>query len=78
MLSWKLDKMAKANLVSKDDDYVLKRALMLEVTGQRKQGRPKQTWRRQAEESVKRIGMEVEEAANQIRWKQRVRAMSKE
>ena len=37
---------------------------MLEVNGQRKRGRQKQTWRRQVKESVKRIGLKVEEAAN--------------
>ena len=58
---WKsLDKMAKANgprwyghVVRRDDDSIPKRAMMLEVNGQRKRGRVKQTWRRQVEESVK-------------------------
>ena len=47
-----LDKMAKINgvlwygqVVRRDDDNVLKKALMLEVNGQRNQGRPKQIWR---------------------------------
>ena len=48
--------MAKANGVKgyeqiehtmkKDDDNVLKTALILEVNGQRQRGRSKQTWRR--------------------------------
>ena len=44
-----LDKMAKVNgvlwygqVVKRDDDNVLKKALMLEVNGQRNRGRPKQ------------------------------------
>ena len=47
-----LDKMAKINgvlrhgqVVRRDDDNVLKKALMLEVNGQRNRGRPKQIWR---------------------------------
>ena len=54
-----LDRMAKANgvrwyghVIKKDDDNVLKKAMMMEVNGQRKRGRPKLTWRRQVEESV--------------------------
>ena len=31
---------------------------MLEVNGQRKRGRPKQTWRREIQESAKRTGLE--------------------
>ena len=59
--------MAKANgvrwhgighKVRRDDDNFLKRALMLDVNEQRKRGRPKQTWRRQDEENVKRTGLE--------------------
>ena len=47
-----LDKMAKINgvlwhgqVVRRDDDNVLKKALMLEVNGQQNRGRPKQIWR---------------------------------
>ena len=47
-----LDKMAKINgvlwhgqVVRRDDDNVLKKALMLEVNGQLTRGRPKQIWR---------------------------------
>ena len=47
-----LDKMAKINgvlwhgqVVRRDDDNVLRKALMLEVNGQRNRGRPKQAWR---------------------------------
>ena len=68
------DKKAKANgvrwyahVVRRDSDDVLKRVLMLEISGQRKRGRPKQTWKKQVEENVKRIGLEVEEAANWTR-----------
>ena len=42
---------------------------MLEVNGQRKRGRPKMTWR-QVEESVKKVGMKIEEAADRTRWRE--------
>ena len=55
-----LDRMAKANgvrwyghVIRREDDNVLK-AMMMEVNGQRKRGRPKMTWKRQVEESVKK------------------------
>ena len=58
-----LDKMEKANgvrryghVVRRDDDDVLKKALMLEVNGQRTRERAKQTWRRQVEENWVRGG----------------------
>ena len=69
-----LDKMAKVNevlwyehVVRRDDDNVVKKALMLELNGQRNRERPKQIWRRQVEESVNKIGLEVDEAANRTR-----------
>ena len=56
-----LDRMAKANgvrwyghVIRREDDNILKKAMMMEVNGQRKRGRPKMTWKRQVEESVKK------------------------
>ena len=40
---------------------------MMEVTGKRKQGRPKLTWRRQVEESVKKVGLKIEEAGDRTK-----------
>ena len=77
-----LDKMAKVNgvlwyehVVRRDDDHVLKKALMLEVNGQRNRERPKQIWRRQVEEIVDKIGLEVDEAANRTKSKEGVRVI---
>ena len=48
-----LDKMAQANgvrwyghVVRRDEESILKKATMLQVNGQRKGGRPKQSWKR--------------------------------
>ena len=49
---------------------------MLQVNGQRKRGRPKQTWKRQVEESLKKIGLRVDEAADRARWRERVRTIA--
>ena len=59
-----LDRMAKSNgvrwyghVIRGEDDNILKKAMMMEVNGQRKRGRPKMTWKRQMEESVKKLGL---------------------
>ena len=78
-----LDKMAKANkvrwyghVIRRDDDNILKRAMMMEVNGQQKRGRLKMTWKRQVKESVKKVGLKIEEAGNQTRWREGVRAIA--
>ena len=78
-----LDRMAKANevrwygyVIRRDDDNILKKTMTLEVNGQRKQGRPKMTWRRQVEESVKKVGLKIEEAADRMGWREGVRAIA--
>ena len=51
---------------------------MFEVNGQRKGGRPKQTWKRQVEKSLKKIGLRVEEATDCARRREGVRAIAEE
>ena len=48
---------------------------MLEVTGQQERGQPKMTWRRQMEENLKKVELKIEEAADQTRWREGVRAI---
>ena len=62
-------------MVRKDDDNILK-AMMMEVNGQQKRGRPKMTWRRQVEENAKKVGLKIEEVADRTRWKEGVRAIA--
>ena len=57
-------------MVRRDDDNVLKKALMLEVNRQRNRGRPKQLWRRQVEKNVNKSALKVNEAANRTRCKE--------
>ena len=52
------------HVVRRDDESILKKAMMLQENGQRKRGRPKQTWKRQVEENIKKIGLRVEEATD--------------
>ena len=78
-----LDKMAKANgvrwyghVVRRDDESTLKKAMMFEVNGPRKRGRPKQTWKKQVKENIKKIGLRVEEATDRARWREGVEAIA--
>ena len=78
-----LNRMAKANgvtwyghVIRRDDENILKKVMMLEVNGQRKRGRTKLTWRRQVEESVKKVGLKIEEAGDRTRWREGVRAIA--
>ena len=43
---------------------------------QRKRERPKMKWKRQVEESVKKVGLKIEEAADRTRWREGVRAIA--
>ena len=78
-----LDRMAKANgvrwyghVIRREHDNILKKAMMMEVNGQPKRGQPKITWKRQVEKRVKKVGLKIEEAADQTRWREGVRAIA--
>ena len=78
-----LDRMAKANgvrwyehVIRRDDDNILKKAMMMKVNWKRKGGRSKLTWRRQVEESVKKFGLKIEESGDRTRWREGVKAIA--
>ena len=78
-----LDRMAKANgvrwyghVIRRDDDNILKKPMMLEVNGKQKRGRSKLIWRRQVEESVKKVELKIKEAGDQTRRREGVRAIA--
>ena len=48
------------HVLRRDDDSVLRVALNLEVSGKRKRGRPKKTWKKQVEEETEKIGLKKE------------------
>ena len=67
--------MAKANgvrwyghVLRRNDGYVLRKALELEVKGKRKCGQLKKMWMTQVEKESKSVGLE-ENALNRARWK---------
>ena len=59
-----IDQLAMANsirwyghVLRREDGDVLRRALDFEVDGQRKNGRPKRTWKKQVEEECVKVGL---------------------
>ena len=64
------------HVIRRDGDNMLKNAMMLKVNKKRKRGRPKLTWRRQVEESVKKVGLKMEEAGDRTRWREGARAIA--
>ena len=63
------DQLATANgigwyghVLRREDNSVLWVALNLEVTGRRKQGQPKKTWKKQVEEETEKIDLKKEDA----------------
>ena len=80
-----LNRMTKANgvrwygdVIRRDDDNILKKTMIMEVNGKRKRKRPKLTWRRQMEESVKKVWLKIEEAGDRTRWREGVTAIAEE
>ena len=49
---------------------VLMKAMVHEVYGKRKQGRPRIKWKEQVEGSMRRIGLRKEDATDWCRWRE--------
>ena len=76
-----LDRMAKAssirwygNVLGKEDENAIVKALKFEVSGSR--GRPKQTWKKQVENEMKKNGLVKEDACDQTKWRGVVKTMT--
>ena len=64
------------HVLRRDDDSVLRVALDFEVSGKRKLGRPKKTWKKQVEEETKKIGLKKENALNRDKWRDGVQVIA--
>ena len=78
-----IDRLATSNgvrcyghVLRRDNDNVLKVALNLEVSGKRKRGRPKRTWRKQVEEETEKIGLKKEDALRRDKWREGMQAIA--
>ena len=71
-----LDRMAKASsmrwyghVLRKEDENVIVKASKFEVSGSRGRRRPKQTWKKQVENEMKKNGLKKEDACNRTKWR---------
>ena len=64
------------HVLRRDDDSVLTIALNLEVSGKRKRGLPKKTWKKQVEEKTEKIGLKKKNALNRAKWRDGVQAIA--
>ena len=80
-----IDQLATANgvrwyghVLRRDEDTcsALRVALNLEVTGKKKRGRPKKTWKKQVEEETEKTGLKKENALRRDKWRDGVRAIA--
>ena len=71
-----LDRMAPASsmqwyghVLRKEDENVIVKALKFEVSGSIGRGRPKQTWKKQVEDEMKKNGPVKEDASDRAKWR---------
>ena len=72
MIGW-LKQAVYGHVLRKEDENVIVKALNFEVSGSR--GRPKQTWKKQAENEMKKNGLGKEDACDQRKWRGVVKTM---
>ena len=63
-------------VLRRDEDHVLRKALKFEVDGRRKRGRPMKTWKRQVLKDMKRVGLTEQDALNRGRWREGVKKIA--
>ena len=59
------------HVLRRDDDSILKVVLVLEVSGKRKRGQSKKTWKKQVKEETEKIDLKKEDALNRYKWRDR-------
>ena len=64
------------HVLRKEDENVIVKALNFEVSGSRGRGRPKQTWKKQVENAMKKNRMVKEDACNRTKWRGVVKTMT--
>ena len=78
-----LDMMARASsiwwyshVLRKEDENVIVKAVKFEVSGSRGRGRPKQTWKKQVENEMKKNGLGKEDACDRTKWRGMVKIIT--
>ena len=63
-------------MLRRNDNSVLRVALSLEVSGKKKRGRPKKTWKKQVEEETEKVGLKKQDALRRDKWRDGMRAIA--
>ena len=53
----------------REDNYIGKRVLGMEIPGRRRRGRPKMKWMDRVESDMKELELDVEDAMDRTRWR---------
>ena len=53
----------------RDDNYIGKRVLGMEIPGKRRKGRPKRKWMDRVESDMNELELDVEYAMDRTRWR---------
>ena len=64
------------NVLRKEDENVIVKALKFEVSGSTRRGRPKQTWKKQVGNEMKKNGLVKEHACDRTKWRGVVKTMT--
>ena len=64
------------HVLGKEDENVIVKALNFKVSGSRERGRPKQTWKKQVQNEMKKNGLVKEDACNRTNWRGVVKTMT--
>ena len=78
-----IDRLTTANgvrwyghVLRRDYDSVLRVALNVKVSGKRKRGRPRKTWKKQVKEKTEKIGLTKEDALRRDKWRDGVQPIA--
>ena len=65
-----------SHVLRKEDEDVIVKALKFKVSGDRGRGRPKQTWKKQVENEIKKNGLVKKDACDRTKWRGMVKTMT--
>ena len=64
------------HVLRKENENVIVKALKFKVSGSRGRGRPKQTWKKQVENGMKKNGLAKEDECDRTKWRGKVNTMT--
>ena len=62
------------HVMREDNNSQICEVMEVEITGKRKKGRPRKSWEKHAKKDLKQYRLRNEDAYNQKKWQERIRA----